>query len=165
MSRNTATANAHGMFWRQKVDGSGQGTGLWNVGWWEGKTRKVGMASLGKNMSIQLESEFLPQKRRFLSNWMMRIRNVEKESHDAVGGIVSHLPPPKKRCIQVLTVSTGAVISFRTGSLQSCLRVPWRARRSNQSVLKEINSEYSLEGLMLKLKLQYLATWFEQLTH
>ena len=35
------------------------------------------------------------------------------------------------------------------------LRVPWTARRSNQSVLKEINLEYSLEGLMLKLKLQY----------
>ena len=36
------------------------------------------------------------------------------------------------------------------------LRVPFRARRSNQSVLKEINPEYSLEGLMLKLKLQYV---------
>ena len=35
------------------------------------------------------------------------------------------------------------------------LRVPWTARRSNQSILKEINSEYSLEGLVLKLKLQY----------
>ena len=35
------------------------------------------------------------------------------------------------------------------------LRVPWAARRSNQSILKEIGSEYSLEGLMLKLKLQY----------
>ena len=35
------------------------------------------------------------------------------------------------------------------------LRVPWTARRSNQSVLKEINLEYSLERLMLKLKLQY----------
>ena len=35
------------------------------------------------------------------------------------------------------------------------LRVPWIARRSNQSILKETNSEYSLEGLMLKLKLQY----------
>ena len=34
-------------------------------------------------------------------------------------------------------------------------RVPWTARRSNQSILKEINPEYSLEGLMLKLKLQY----------
>ena len=36
------------------------------------------------------------------------------------------------------------------------MRVPWTARISNQSILKEINSEYSLEGLMLKLKLQYL---------
>jgi len=35
------------------------------------------------------------------------------------------------------------------------MRVPWTARRSNQSVLKEINSEYSLEGLLLKPKLQY----------
>ena len=35
------------------------------------------------------------------------------------------------------------------------MRVPWNARRSNQSILKEINSEYSLEGPMLKLKLQY----------
>ena len=37
------------------------------------------------------------------------------------------------------------------------LRVPWTARRSNQSILKEIIPEYSLEGLMLKLKLQYFA--------
>ena len=37
------------------------------------------------------------------------------------------------------------------------LRVPWTARRSNQSILKEINPEYLLEGLMLKLKLHYLA--------
>ena len=35
------------------------------------------------------------------------------------------------------------------------MRVPWTARRSNQSILKEINPEYSLEALMLKLKLQY----------
>ena len=37
------------------------------------------------------------------------------------------------------------------------LRVPWTARRSNQSILKEINPEYSLEGLVLKLKLQYFS--------
>ena len=35
------------------------------------------------------------------------------------------------------------------------MRLPWTAKRSNQSILKEINPEYSLEGLMLKLKLQY----------
>ena len=41
-------------------------------------------------------------------------------------------------------------------------RVPWTARRSNQSILKEINPEYSLEGLMLKLKLQYLGQLVER---
>ena len=41
------------------------------------------------------------------------------------------------------------------GAGEDSLRVPWTARRSNQSTLKEINPEYSLEGLMLKLKLQY----------
>ena len=45
------------------------------------------------------------------------------------------------------------------------LRVPWTARRSNQSGLKEISPGCSLEGLMLKLKLQYLATSCEELTH
>ena len=35
------------------------------------------------------------------------------------------------------------------------LRIPWTARRSNQSILKEVNPEYSLQGLMLKLKCQY----------
>ena len=40
--------------------------------------------------------------------------------------------------------------------LEKLLRVPWTAQRSNQSILKEINPEYSLEGLLLKLKLQYL---------
>ena len=45
------------------------------------------------------------------------------------------------------------------------LRVRWTARRSFQSILKEINPEYSLEGLILKLKLQTLAIWCEDLTH
>ena len=44
---------------------------------------------------------------------------------------------------------------WRCGVGGVVLRVPWTARRSNQSILKEINPEYSLEGLMLKLKLQY----------
>ena len=45
--------------------------------------------------------------------------------------------------------------AFELGCWRRLLRVPWTARRSNQSILKEINPEYSLEGLMLKLKLQY----------
>ena len=45
--------------------------------------------------------------------------------------------------------------AFELWCWKTLLRVPWTARRSNQSILKEINLEYSLEGLMLKLKLQY----------
>ena len=45
------------------------------------------------------------------------------------------------------------------------LRVPWTARRSNQSILKEISPGYSLEGLMLSLSSKTLATWLEELTH
>ena len=46
--------------------------------------------------------------------------------------------------------------AFKLWYWRRLLRVPWIARRSNQSILKEINPEYSLEGLMLTLKLQYL---------
>jgi len=44
------------------------------------------------------------------------------------------------------------------------LRVPWTARRSNQSILKEISPEYSLEGLMLKLKLQSFGHLMQKIT-
>ena len=45
--------------------------------------------------------------------------------------------------------------AFELWCWRRLLRVPWTARRSNQSILQEISPEYSLEGLMLKLKLQY----------
>ena len=47
--------------------------------------------------------------------------------------------------------------AFELWCWRRLLRVPWAARRSNQSILKEISPEYSLEGLMLKLKLQYFS--------
>ena len=47
------------------------------------------------------------------------------------------------------------IYAFELWCWRRLLRVPWTARRSNQSILKEIRPEYSLEGLMLKLKLQY----------
>ena len=48
------------------------------------------------------------------------------------------------------------IVAFKPWCWRRLLRVPWTTRWSNQSILKEINPEYSLEGLMLKLKLQYL---------
>ena len=53
--------------------------------------------------------------------------------------------------------------AFELRCWRRLLRVPWTARRSNQSILKEINPEYSLVGLMLKLNI--LATWCEELTY
>ena len=47
------------------------------------------------------------------------------------------------------------IYAFELRWWRRLLRVPWTARRSNQSILKEMSPEYSLEGLMLKLKLQY----------
>ena len=48
------------------------------------------------------------------------------------------------------------ILAFELWCWRRLLRVPWTAKRSNQSILKEINPEYSLEGLMLKLKLLIL---------
>ena len=57
------------------------------------------------------------------------------------------------------------VDAFKLWHWRRLLRVPWTARRSNQSILKELNPEYSLEGLMLKLSSNTLATWCEETTH
>ena len=54
--------------------------------------------------------------------------------------------------------------AFELWCWRRLLRVSWTARRSNQFILKETSPEYSLEGLMMKLKLQYVATWWE-VTH
>ena len=50
-----------------------------------------------------------------------------------------------------------AIDAFESWCWRRLLRVPWAARRSNQSILKEVSPEYALEGLMLKLKLQYVS--------
>ena len=52
----------------------------------------------------------------------------------------------------------GRIDAFELWCWRRLLRVPWTARRSNQSILKEISTGYSLEGLRLTLRLQYLAT-------
>ena len=55
--------------------------------------------------------------------------------------------------------------AFELWCSRRLLRVPWTARRSNQSILKEISPEYSLEELMLKLKRQYFVHLIKELTH
>ena len=55
----------------------------------------------------------------------------------------------------VKKAESGRIDAFEMWCWRRLLRVPWTAGRSNQSILREINPEYSLEGLMLKVKLQY----------
>ena len=61
--------------------------------------------------------------------------------------MVKHISITKAECQRI--------DAFELWCWRKLLRVPWTARRSNQSILKENNPEYALEGLMLKLKLQY----------
>ena len=58
-------------------------------------------------------------------------------------------------CWIIKKVEQQRIDAFELWCWRRLLRVPWTARRSNQSILKEISPEYSLEGLMLKVKLQY----------
>ena len=58
-------------------------------------------------------------------------------------------------CWTIKRVERWRIVVFELWCWRRLLRVPWTARRSNQSILKEISPEYSLEGLMLKLKLQF----------
>ena len=55
--------------------------------------------------------------------------------------------------------------AFKLWCWRRLLRIPWTVRRSNQSILKEVNPEYSLEGLMLKLKLQYFGHLMQRAAH
>ena len=59
-----------------------------------------------------------------------------------------------EKCI-IKKAECSSIDAFKLWCWRRLLRVPWTARRSNQSILKETNPEYSLEGLMLKLRLQY----------
>ena len=71
-----------------------------------------------------------------------------------VKGIV--FPVVTNRCEswKIKKAESRRIDAFELWCWRRLLRIPWKARRSNQSILKEINPEYSLEGLILKLKLQ-----------
>ena len=58
-------------------------------------------------------------------------------------------------CWTIRKAECQRIDAFKLWCWRRLLRVPWRARRSDQTIIKEINPEYSFEGLMLKLKLQY----------
>ena len=68
-------------------------------------------------------------------------------------------------CWSIKKAENQRVDAFKLCCWKIILRVPWTTRRSHQSILKEINYEYSLEGLLLGLMLPLLTRWCEKLTH
>ena len=68
-----------------------------------------------------------------------------------------------KAIFQLRRLSSEELMFSNFGAVED-LRVPWTARKSNKSILKEINPEYSLEGLMLKLKLRYFGHLMQRAT-
>ena len=83
---------------------------------------------------------------------------------DVRGGLLRKLSAEKLVLLNAFELQWMLLNAFELRCWRRLLRVPWTARRSNQSILKEISPEYSLEGLMLKLKLQYFGHWYEELT-
>ena len=71
----------------------------------------------------------------------------------------------KRRNLHLIGVQKMKIDAFELWCWRRLLRVPWTARRSNQSILKEISPEYSLEELMLKLKLQYFGHLMQRTEH
>ena len=65
-------------------------------------------------------------------------------------------------CWTIKKAECQRIDAFELWCWRRLLRVPWTARRSNQSILKEISPEYSLEGLMLKVKLQSFGHWMQR---
>ena len=109
---------------------------------WNSPDQNTGVGSLSLLQGIfptQGSNPGLPHCKRILSSWATSwtIKKVEHWRIDA----------------------------FEKWCWRRLLRIPWMVRRSNQSILKEISPEYSLEGLMLKLNSNILATWCEELTH
>ena len=137
-------------------------------------------------MLSRLVITFLPRSKHLLISWLQSPSTVILEPKKIKTATVSTVSP--FICHEVITLLTKVhlvkamvfpvvmygceswtvkkaecrgIDAFELWCWRRLLRVPWTARRSNQSILKEINPEYSLEGLMLKLKLQY----FGHLTH
>ena len=94
--------------------------------WWDGITDSIDMG-LGGLQELVMDREAW----RAVVHGVTKIWTVKKAEHRRID-------------------------AFELWCWRRLLRVPWTARRSNQSILKEISPEYSLEGQMLKLKLQYL---------
>ena len=138
------------------------------ISWQIGETMAtVTDCILGASKSLQIVTAAMKLKKHLLlgRKAITRLDSILKSTNITLLTMV-HLvkamifPVAMYRC-QKWTIKKAEcqrIDAFQLWCWRSLLRVPWTARRSNQSILKEIGPEYSLEGLMLKLKLHALAT-------
>ena len=126
----------------------------------EQRSKNYGHASFLPSVGLRM-STFAPSDSRAchlpFSSFLSHALPTKVDIVKAMG-----FPVVKCRCESWIIKKTECrkIDAFELWCWRRLLRDPWTARSSNQSILKEINPEYSLEGLMLKLKL-----WFEELTH
>ena len=141
----------------------------WRIPWTEepGGPQSMGSQRVGHDKATSLDSEGLCLNLKDTQFEVRRekYRQLSKKKKKAETSLCWEIP-----CSQSYSFSSSVYIyetwtikkaerwkidAFKLRCWRRLLRVPWTARRSNQSTLKEINPEYSLEGLLLKLKLQY----------
>ena len=126
-------------------------TWAWSVGWEDALEK--GMATHSSNLAWRIPWAIY-------SMGSQRVRcNCKTLALPAKVHLVKAMVFPVVMCgcesWTIKKAECGRTDAFKLWRWRRLLRVPWTARRSNQSILKEINLEYSLEGLMLKMKLQY----------
>ena len=98
----------------------------------------------------------------------LKSRDITLLTRVCIDKAMAFFPVVMYRCVSctIKKAEHQRIDAFKLCCWRRLLRVPWTARRSNQSILKEIHAEYSLEELMLKQKLPILwPTWYKELTH
>ena len=107
------------------------------------------------NMLSRFVVAFLPRNKCLLILWLRSPTTVILKLKKINSVTVSIISPSIYHEVMGRKLSTKKIDAFELWCWRRLLRVPWTARRSNQSILKETSPGCSLEGLMLKLKLQY----------
>ena len=146
---------------KTKIMASGPIT-LWQI---DGETVKTVADFILGDSKITEDGDYSPEIKRFLLLGRKAMTNLDSilKSRDITLPTKAHLvkamvfPVVMHRCESwtIKKAEHQRIDAFELWCWRKLLRVPWTARRSNQSILKEFNPEYSLEKLMLKLKLQY----------
>ena len=139
----------------------------------EGEKVEVGMDFLFLGSKITVDGDCSYEIRRWLLLGRKAVRNSVLKSRDITlptkGHIVKALVFPEVTyCCESWSIKKAerqTIDAFELWCWRRLLKVPWAAKGSNQSILREINPKDSLEGLTLKLKLSILVIWYKQPTH